>query len=192
MTAHRGGELALIAAAIPALSAWASNDQARRAAAEVVTVHARLDETTATANANARDVAALESRSAADRALASGMASLRAGEHGQAALELAEFVARYPEHPLAAAAQWWIGEAYYRQRDHAQALIEFQRVVDAYPTREAAARALLRVAQCHQWLGDAARGRAALERVVRDHPNTDAAARARRLLAARSATSRAR
>src|SRR5262245_4840258 len=62
MKGPRVGGVALVMASLSALSACASNDQAKRAVVEVATVHARVDETTATANATARDVAALESR----------------------------------------------------------------------------------------------------------------------------------
>src|SRR2546422_7060560 len=39
-------------------------------------------------------------------------------------------LARYPKHPLAGNAQYWIGEAYYVQHDYPQALVEFQKVLD--------------------------------------------------------------
>jgi len=128
----------------------------------------------------------------ADAAFASGLASFRAGEHGQAVLELTDFVARHPDHPQAAAAQWWIGEAYYRQRDWRQALVEFQRVADAYAKSPQVADALLRIALCHESLGDAARSRAILERVVREYPASAAAPRARTLLAGRGVARTAR
>src|SRR5262249_14802295 len=57
----------------------------------------------------------------AERMFASALARFRAGDDGQAALEFTEFVAQYPTHPQAAAAQNYIGDAFYRQRDYRQA-----------------------------------------------------------------------
>jgi tol-pal system protein YbgF len=120
-----------------------------------------------------------------DRAYAGAMAAVRAGEYGQAVLELSEFVAKFPGHREAPSAQWWIGESYYRERDFRQAIVELQRVVDAYPKSSRAPDALMRIASCHERLGDAARARATRERVVREHQGTEAATQARGLLASR-------
>src|SRR5439155_1543696 len=67
---------------------------------------------------------------APERAYAAAMASFRANEHGQAVLDLLDFLARYPKHPLAGNAQYCIGEAYYVQHDQPQTLVEFQNVHD--------------------------------------------------------------
>lgn len=54
----------------------------------------------------------------AQRGYDMAMANSRAREHGQAVLDFLDFIARYPSHPLASSAQYWIGEAYYVQRDY--------------------------------------------------------------------------
>src|SRR5947199_2926721 len=56
-----------------------------------------------------------------ERAYAAAMASFRANEHGQAVLDLLDFLARYPKHPLAGNAQHWIRESNYVQHDYPQA-----------------------------------------------------------------------
>src|SRR5213594_68896 len=81
----------------------------------------------------------------ADRMFAAALAKLRAGEDGQAALEFTEFVTQFPNHPQAAAAQNWIGEAFYRQRDYKQAVVEFQKTVDNYTQTTQVAEALLKI-----------------------------------------------
>ena len=96
----------------------------------------------------------------AGRVFAAARAKLRAGDDGQAALEFTEFVAQFPGHPQAAAAQNHIGEAYYRQNDFRQAL------------------------------GDSARAKASWEQVLKRFPKSDAARQARTLLAARPAPGR--
>jgi len=127
------------------------------------------------------------SRSAeADRMFAAALAKLRAGDDGQAALEFTEFVAQYPAHPHAAAAQNYIGEAYYRQRDYRQAMVEFQKTVDSYTLAVQVSEALLKIGLCQRELGDAERAKAAWEQVVKQFPKSDAARQARALLASRA------
>jgi len=141
--------------------------------------------------AGAPAAAAPPSRNAeADRIFAAALARLRAGDDGQAALEFTGFVAQFPSHPQAAAAQNHIGEAYYRQRDYRQALAEFQKTVDGYTQAAQVSEALLKIGLCQRSLGDPARAKAAWEQVVKQFPRSDAARQARALLAARPAGGR--
>jgi tol-pal system protein YbgF len=135
--------------------------------------------------------AAPPSRNAeADRMFAAALAKLRAGDDGQAALEFTEFVTEFPGHPQAAAAQNYIGEAYYRQRDYRQAMGEFQKTVDGYTQAAQVSEALLKIGLCQRSLGDPARAKASWEQVVKQFPKSDAARQARSLLAARPAGGR--
>jgi tol-pal system protein YbgF len=118
----------------------------------------------------------------AEGAYTAAIANFRAREHGQAVLDFLDFIAKYPTHPLAPSAQYWIGEAYYVQRDYRQALVEFQRVVDMAPASLSAADALLRIGLAHTNLRENSRAQQAWQRVVRDYPASDAAGRARTLL----------
>src|SRR5258705_5809754 len=121
----------------------------------------------------------------AERMFAAALAQLRAGNDGQAALEFTEFVTQFPSHPQAAAAQNYIGEAFYRQRDFRQAAAEFQKTVDNYTQATPVSEALLKIGLCQRALGDAAAAKAAWEQVVKLFPKTDAARQARTLLAAK-------
>jgi tol-pal system protein YbgF len=123
----------------------------------------------------------------ADRAYDVAMASFRAREHGQAVLELRDFLARYPRHRLAGAAQYWIGEAYYGQRDYRQAVIEFRRVVEIAPASTAAADALLKIGLAYTNLRANSDAQRAWQQIVLDYPATEAAGKARTLLRAQSA-----
>jgi tol-pal system protein YbgF len=135
--------------------------------------------------------AAPPSRNAeADRIFAAALAKLRAGDDGQAALEFTEFVAQFPSHPQAAAAQNHIGEAYYRQRDYRQAIGEFQKTVDGYTQAAQVSEALLKIGLCQRSLGDPVRAKASWDQVVKQFPKSDAARQARTLLAARPAGGR--
>ena len=115
---------------------------------------------------------------------AAAMASFQAEEHGQAVLEWGELTQRFPEHPLAANAQYWIGEAYYRQKNFRDALPEFRKVIDRYPNSPQVPEALLKIGLCYRAVTDGAHAREAWERVTKEYPRTNAAAQARSLLAA--------
>ena len=121
---------------------------------------------------------------------AAAMASFQAEEHGQAVLEFTELTRKFPEHPLAANAQYWVGEAYYRQRDFRQALVEFRKVIDGVPKGSQIPDALLKIGLCHRALRDQARAREAWEQVAKEYPGTNAATQARSLLATLGGTGR--
>jgi tol-pal system protein YbgF len=125
---------------------------------------------------------AAESSVTAERAFAAALTTFRSGEHGQAVLELMDFIRRYPTHPLVARAQLWIGEAYYKQRDYRQALVEYRKAVDAASDSTAAASAWLKIGQAYAALRERPAATAAWQRVVRDYPSTEAADEARTLL----------
>jgi tol-pal system protein YbgF len=118
----------------------------------------------------------------AEHAYNAAMTTFRAREHGQAVLDLLDFIAKYPRHPLAANAQYWIGEAYYVQRDYRQALVEFTKVLDAAPRSPKAADALLKVGLCQSSLREHARAQQTWQRVVSEYGGSEAAAKARTLL----------
>jgi tol-pal system protein YbgF len=120
----------------------------------------------------------------AEKLYATAMASFRGEEHGQAVLEFTELIEKFPKHPLAASAQYWIGEAYYRQRDFNQAVTEYQKVPDLYPQSAPVAESLLKIGMCYRALHDVPRARETWEQVIRSHPRSEAATQARALLAA--------
>ena len=122
----------------------------------------------------------------AERMFAGALARLRAGDDGQAALEFTEFVAQFPSHAQTAAAQNYIGEAFYRQRDYRQAAAEFQKTVDNYPPVAQVSEALLKIGLCRRALGDVAGAREAWELVTKQFPKSDAARQARTLLASKT------
>ena len=119
---------------------------------------------------------------------AAALATYRAREHGQAVLDFVDFIAKYPKHPLAGNAQYWIGEAYWAQRDYRQALVEFEKVFEHGSAK--APDALLKIGLCHIRLNDVPRAQKAWQRVVNEYPKSEPAAMARSLLATHSSASR--
>jgi tol-pal system protein YbgF len=123
-----------------------------------------------------------ESRTA-EVVYAAALKTFRAGEHGQAVLELTDFVTRYPKHSLVPRAQLWIGDAYFKQRDYRQALLEYRKAVDAAPADSiAAAEGWLKIGQAYASLRERPAANAAWQRVMREYPQTEAADQARSFL----------
>jgi tol-pal system protein YbgF len=119
---------------------------------------------------------------------AAALATYRAREHGQAVIDFMDFIAKYPKHPLAGNAQYWIGEAYWAQRDYRQALIEFEKVFEHGPAK--APDALLKIGLCHLRLNDVARAQLAWQRVVNEYPKSESATMARSLIATHASARR--
>jgi tol-pal system protein YbgF len=78
-----------------------------------------------------------------------GALALYAGRYYQQAItKFEEFVSTYPDHKLAANAQYWVGESYYSQRRFAEAVDAFAKVEKAYPTSHKVPAALLKKGLC--------------------------------------------
>lgn len=122
----------------------------------------------------------------AENLYTAALASFRAREHGQAVLEFTDFIARYPQHPLVANAQFWIAEAYYLQRDYRQALAEYEKVAEMNEKSGKAPDALLKMGLCLRALNNPARARETWQQLVQVYPDSDAARQARTLIGARA------
>lgn len=131
-------------------------------------------------------------RESAEQLYASAVANMRAREHGQAVLDFLDLIAKYPKHPLAANAQYWIGEAYYAQRDFRQALIEFQKVVTQYGASTKTPDALYKIGLCYRALHEPRRAQEAWDRLIREFPESEAARKARAFRKIRPATASTR
>jgi tol-pal system protein YbgF len=145
-------------------------------------VRARLDAVTREPAPSQPSPRAAVAAPGPEQLYAVALTNFRAGEHGQAVLDLIDFIAKFPQHSLAPHAQFWIGEAYYLQRDCRQALIEFKKVITRRSPDQPAADALLRIGMCHSRRRDSTSARRAWQQLVRDYPGTEAAVKARSLL----------
>jgi tol-pal system protein YbgF len=108
---------------------------------------------------------------------------LKQGNYDKAAKAFREFVARYPQSPLADNGQYWIGEALYVGRHYKVAREEFAKVLADYPGSNKAADAALKIGYCHYELGEYAKAREALTRVPAKYPGSRAAKSAEERLA---------
>jgi tol-pal system protein YbgF len=185
------GRLAATAASLAALETRVAAAEQRVAAAEVPPARA-VPPAAPAPTAPAMPLASPPPReripprpapsSDAERMYAAALATFRSREHGQAVLDLLDFLGRYPKHSLAPAAQYWIGEAYFLQRDYRQAIVEFEKVLEYGTTNSKVPDALLRAGMAWRRLRDPERASQAWQRVTQEFPRSEAAQRARTLL----------
>jgi tol-pal system protein YbgF len=107
------------------------------------------------------------------------------GEQGQAVLEFEELVQTFPTDPLAASAQFRIGEAYYTARDFERAATEYRKAVDLAPKGKDTPQALLRLGLAYRAQKRESDARQTWSRLVKDFPDSDASEEARRALRGR-------
>lgn len=113
------------------------------------------------------------------------MDSWNKGEQGQAVLDFEELVHTFPSDPLAASAQFHIGEAYYTARDFERASVEYRKAVELAPKGKDTPRALLRLGLAYRAQKREADAQRAWSQLVRDFPESDATEEARRALRGR-------
>ena len=82
---------------------------------------------------------------------------LKSGQHQPAITGFQTFLETYPDSPLAANAQYWLGEAYYGAAQYEQAVREFEKVRTVYPDAAKVGDASLKLAysyyELQQWDG---------------------------------------
>lgn len=119
----------------------------------------------------------------AQRAYETALNSYRAGDYQGAINGFLGFLKQYPQHSLAANAQYWIGDAYFQLRDYKSALDAQRRLVSAYPDSPKVPDAMLNIGSAELGLGDLAAARKSWEELVAKHPASEAAEKARQRLA---------
>lgn len=147
--------------------------------AELAATLSRLE---ASVNGLADQVARLGTLPSPRKLFDRAMESFRKGEHAQAVLDWADLAKAYPWDPLAAPAQFWIGEAYFKVREYERAIVEYRKAVDLAPRGKETPDALLRIGLAQRALKRESRAREAWTQLMRDFPGTDAAQQARRAL----------
>jgi tol-pal system protein YbgF len=108
--------------------------------------------------------------------------SFRKGRHGEALQRFSDFIKEHPDNPLAANAQYWMGESAMSLKDYEKAIVYFQEVVDKYPKSDRAAKALLRQADAFGATGDKKTSTILLKRVMEVYPKSEEARLAERSL----------
>ena len=102
--------------------------------------------------------------------------------YAESAKAFEAFLQKYPQDPLAANAQYWLGEAHYVSQQNAAALAAFEKVMSDHPKSTKAPGALYKIGRLHQAAGKGSDARSAYERVLKDYSNSPAAGLARQRL----------
>lgn len=105
------------------------------------------------------------------------------GNYGAAIQAFEQFLKTYPTSPLAANAQYWIGNSHSALRDYKAAIAAQQKLLSLYPTSPKVPDALLNMASAQAELGDKATARKTLEDIIARFPASPAAELARKRLA---------
>ena len=71
--------------------------------------------------------------------------TLKEGRYKEAKVELAAFLARYPNSSFAGNAQYWLGEAHYVTRNFEQGIVEFDKVLNNFPSSNKVPDAMLKL-----------------------------------------------
>jgi tol-pal system protein YbgF len=87
-------------------------------------------------------------------------------------------VTRFPEHPLAANAQYWTGDSFYQLRAYRAAIDAQKLLLVSYPDSGKVPDALLIMGSAQLGLGDAVAARQSWEQVMANYPESRAAAKA--------------
>jgi tol-pal system protein YbgF len=101
--------------------------------------------------------------------------SLKNADYPKAIAGLKNFLATYPDSPLASNAQYWLGEAYYVTHEYPNAINAFQQVVAKWPDSRKAPDAMVKVGFTQSAMGRNGDARVTLEDVVKRYPGTEAA-----------------
>jgi tol-pal system protein YbgF len=106
-------------------------------------------------------------------------AALRRGSVAAARDGFEQFVESFPQHRLAADAQFSIGQSYDQERNVGAAVEAYGRVVELYPTSARAPAALLRMGRLEAGRGNRTEARNRLNQIVQRYPRSPEATEAR-------------
>lgn len=120
---------------------------------------------------------------AENRAYESAFNQFKIGNYPAAIAAFENFLKTYPASPLAANAQYWIGNAYSATRDYKSAIASQQKLMSLYPTSPKVPDAMLNMASSQAELGDKATARRTLREIVSKFPTSPAADMAKKRLA---------
>lgn len=114
-----------------------------------------------------------------DQLYEAATAALRRGSVASARDGFEQFVENFPQHRLAADAQFAIGQSYDQERNVGGAVEAYGRVVELYPTSARAPAALLRMGRLEAGRGNRAEARNRFNQVVQRYPRSPEVAEAR-------------
>jgi len=107
------------------------------------------------------------------------------GDYPGAIISFGSFVKMYPRSPLAASAQYWVGNAQFARKDYRAAIASQRTLLQSWPDSTKVPDALLNIASAQSELGDSASARRTLEELIIKFPQSESAGKARQRLGMR-------
>jgi tol-pal system protein YbgF len=104
------------------------------------------------------------------------------GDYAGAIGSFGTFVKTYPKSPLAASAQYWVGNAQFARKDYRAAIAAQRQLLASYPDSTKVPDALLNIASAQAELGDSASSRRTLEELIAKYPQSESAGKAKQRL----------
>ena len=105
------------------------------------------------------------------------------GNYSAAIAGFQDFLKTYPGSPLAANAQYWIGNAYSAMKDYKSAIAQQRKLLSTYPNSPKVPDGLLNIASCQWELGDKTGAKKTLRDILAKYPLSPAADNAQKRLA---------
>ncbi len=82
-----------------------------------------------------------------------GLDAINSGKNDEAAAKFNIVLTKFPDHKLAANAQYWLGESYYGKKDYAKAAVAFAKGYEKYKDSNKGADNILKLGMSMQMLG---------------------------------------
>lgn len=111
-----------------------------------------------------------------------GLETFKTGNMPAAREIFTKFLEKYPQHDLAANAQYWIGETYYSEKEYEPSILAFQEVIKNHPQKEKVPAAMLKQAMAFKAIEDTKNARYVLKKLVENYPKSEEVKKARELL----------
>lgn len=119
------------------------------------------------------------------RAYDAALDQFKRGDYVGAIAGFQSFVKTYPRSPLAASAQYWVGNAQFARKDYRSAIASQRQLIQLWPDSAKVPDALLNVASAQGEMGDNAAARRTLEELISRYPQSDSAVKAKQRLGMR-------
>jgi tol-pal system protein YbgF len=109
----------------------------------------------------------------AGRMYDSGMEQIGQGAYTTARFSFQQVIEQFPNHPLAASAQWQIGQAYIAEGDNVRAIEELERIEAMWPGSPRAPEGLLQAGSLAEGLNDIPKAKALYSMIRSRYPATE-------------------
>jgi len=124
----------------------------------------------------------IEAPATPDALYMKGLDAYKAGDMNASRDIFIKFLEKYPEHDLAANAQYWIGETHFSEKSYEPAILAYQEVIKQYPKKEKVPAAMLKQAMAFKAIGDVKSAKYVLKKLVEGFPRSEEGKKGKELL----------